>query len=508
MKKLEKTQSICPECFKDKKIRKIDAYITEQDGKIWIEKECPIHGHFKSIYFNDAKLYHKWMKYQVTGRGVDNVEIENLPGKISLYPKHCSQTLLANLMVTNRCNLRCSYCFMNAGAAGYIYEPSLEMLKKMMQAVRLERPVPCKALQLTGGEPCIREDLIEIIKMAKDMGFVHIQLNTNGIRLSEEPEYCKKIRAAGVNTVYMSCDGVSPETNSWFEQNKKAIENLRKANLGVVLVPTVIADSNLKEAGDIVKFAIENIDIVRGVNFQPISFCGRAGLVSDDIRKSKRVDYVKLFDVLEKSFDGQITREDFYPVPFIHPISLLVEKLKGAPQVEFTAHPGCGGATYLFIDGKKIIPITRFINVEKMMEFVQEQSKASELFFKTKLIALFMKNISDFIIQDQAPKNLDVKKILVNVVVKSDYKALGEFHLKTLFVGSMWFQDVWNVNIERLKRCLVHYSTPEGIVPFCIYNGLGVGDAIRKRHSISIKQWEEQTGKTMKDDLWKNGPLT
>jgi uncharacterized radical SAM superfamily Fe-S cluster-containing enzyme len=247
MKKLERTQSICPKCFKDKKIRKIDAYITEQDGKIWIEKECPEHGHFKSIYFNDAKLYRKWMKYYVTGRGVDNVKIENLPEGLSLYPKHFSQTLLANLMVTNRCNLRCSYCFMNAGAAGYIYEPSLEMLKKMMQAVRQEKPVPCKALQITGGEPCIRDDLIKIIKMAKDMGFTHIQLNTNGIRLSEEPEYCKKIRAAGVNTVYMSCDGVSKETNSWFEQNKKAVENLRKADLGVVLVPTVIADSNLKE---------------------------------------------------------------------------------------------------------------------------------------------------------------------------------------------------------------------------------------------------------------------
>ncbi len=507
-KLLEKTKSICPECFKQGKIKKIDAQIIEEDGKVWMKKECPVHGAFKSIYFSDSKFYSKWIKYQVTGKGPDNVKIKPLPEPSKLYPKHFSQTVLANLMVTNRCNLRCSYCFMNAGAAGYIYEPSLPMLKKMMKQVREEKPVPCKALQLTGGEPTIRNDLIEIVKLAKEMGFAHIQLNTNGIRLSEEPEYCQKIRNAGVNTIYMSFDGVSQQTNPWIEQNKKAVENLRKANLGVVLVPTVIADSNLKEVGDIVKYAIENIDIVRGVNFQPISFCGRAGFISDKLRKRKRVDYVGLFEVLEKTFDGQLTRDDFYPVPFVYPISKLIEKLRGEPQVELTAHPGCGGATYIFIQGKKIIPITRFIDVEKFMQLIQKQTGKSGPFYRTRVTASFIKNISQCIVQDKIPEGLDIKKILVGVITKGRYGSLGKFHQNALFIGSMWFQDAWNLNLERLERCLVHYSTPEGVVPFCAYNGLGYGDKIRKKYSLPIQEWEKKTNKKFKDDLWQGGPIS
>ena len=380
-------------------------------------------------------------------------------------------------------------------------------------AVKNEKPVPCKAVQLTGGEPCIRQDLIEIIKMAKDMGFVHIQLNTNGIRFSEDFEYCKNIKDAGVNTIYMSFDGISQKTNPWIEQNKKAVINLRKANLGVVLVPTIIADSNLEEAGEIVKYAIENMDIVRGVNFQPISFCGRAGSTPDKIRKRKRVDYVKLFEVLEQTFDGQITRQDFYPVPFVFPISKLVEKLKGEPQVELAAHAGCGGATYVFIQNKKLVPITRFIDVEKLMQFVQEQSEISGHFYKGhfyrgRVAMAFIKNISKFLIPDKIPDGLDIKNILIGAITKGKYEALGKFHNKSIFIGSMWFQDVWNLNLERLKRCIVHYSTPEGVVPFCAYNGLGYGDQIREKYSISIKEWEEKTGKNFKDDLWKGGPIS
>jgi len=508
IKILKKTISVCPECFKAGEIKKIDAQIIEENGKVWMKKKCPIHGVFKSIYFSSPALYRKWMRYQADGKGVKNVEIKSLPDPSFLYPKHFSQTVLTNLMVTNRCNLRCSYCFMNAGAAGYIYEPSLEMLKKMMQAVRLEKPVPSKALQITGGEPTIRDDLIKIIKIAKNMGFVHIQLNTNGIRLSEEPEYCQKIKKAGVNTIYMSFDGVSKQTNPWIEENKRAIENLRKAGIGVVLVPTVIADSNLQEVGEIVKYAIENIDVVRGVNFQPISFCGRAGFVPNEVRRRKRVDYVKLFEVLENSFDGQITRDDFYPVPFVYPISKLVERLRGEPQVEFTAHPGCGGATYIFIQNGKLIPITRFINVEKLIQFIKEQSEKTGPFYRTRVTASFLKNISKFLIQNKVPKGLDIKNILISAITRGQYKSLGKFHHQALFIGSMWFQDVWNLNLERLKRCVIHYSTPEGIVPFCAYNGLGYGDEIRKRHSMPIKEWEKKTGRKMEDDLWKNGPIS
>lgn len=507
---LENVESICPGCLKEGKITKIDAQIVEEDGTVWIKKKCEEHGEFKSIYFSDSDLYRRWIKFRVQGDGVENAEIEgswveNLP---KLYPKHGSQTVLSNLMVTNRCNLRCSYCFMNAGAAGYVYEPSLEELKEMMQQVREERPVPNKAIQITGGEPTVRDDLVEIVELAEEMGFTHIQVNTNGIKLAEDADYCRELREAGVNTIYMSFDGMSKDANPWIDQNKKAIENLRKADLGVVLVPVPIRGSNLHELGDIIRYAAENVDIVRGVNFQPIAFCGRPENVSDEDRKRRRVDYAMLMDALEEDLDGQITKEDFYPVPFVHPISKLMESLKGEKQVEFTPDPGCGGATYVFVQDGELIPVTRFIDVEGLMELVREQSEKSGMFKKARIATTLAKNVISYIDMDKAPEDLNIKELIINALLRGDYEALGKFHLKSLFIGSMWFQDPWNLNIQRLKNCVIHYTTPDGIVPFCAYNGLGIGGKIREKHSVSITEWEEKTGKKLKEDIWEGGPIS
>ena len=119
-----------------------------------------------------------------------------------------------------------------------------------------------------------------------------------------------------------------------------------------------------------------------------------------------------------------------------------------------------------------------------------------------------MKNISQFLKQNKIPKGLDIKKILVGAITKGDYKSLGKFHHQALFIGSMWFQDIWNLNMERLKRCVIHYSTPDGIVPFCAYNGLSYGDKIREKYSVSIPEWEKKTGKKLKNDLWQGGPIS
>jgi 7,8-dihydro-6-hydroxymethylpterin dimethyltransferase len=508
MKQLEETESICPACYREGKVNKIPAEIIEEDGKVYIKKTCPEHGEFKDIYFGDSNIYKKWMKYLVTGMDSPDVKTD-LFDHPALYDIHKSQSVLTNLLVTNRCNLRCSYCFMNAGASGYVYEPSLEELRKLMIQARNEHPMGSKAIQITGGEPTIREDLLDIVKIAKEVGFSHIQVNTNGLKLADSVEYCKKLKDARVNTIYMSFDGVTKKTNPWIEQNKKAIENLREANLRCVLVPVLIGGKNLHETGKIVKFAIDNMDIVRGLNFQPISFCGRITKIKDEKREKERVDYVAMMDEIEKEFNGKISKEDFYPVPFVFPISKLIEMLKGETQVEFTAHPGCGGATYLFIDEKgEPLPVTRFIDVEGLLEFINKESEIKGPFKKLRVGTAFLKNIDDFVDYDKAPHGFNLKKLLKDAAIGGSYDSLRGFHYKSLFIGSMWFQDSFNLNIERLKRCVIHYTTPEGILPFCAYNGLGYGDEIREKHSIPIKEWEKKTGKKMKDDLRKDVPLT
>jgi len=507
MKELEKTKSVCPACYQEGKIQNIDAKIVEQKGKVWITKKCKKHGSFKEIYFGDADLYKKWMKYKVDGTDSPDVKTK-LFDHPALYKQHKSQSVLTNLLITNRCNLRCSYCFMNAGASGTVYEPTLDQIRELLIQARNERPMGSKAIQITGGEPTIRDDLFEIIRMSKEEGFSHVQVNTNGIKLAESVEYCKRLKDEKVNTIYMSFDGVTNETNPWIEQNKKAIENLRKVNLKVVLVPVLIGDKNIHEAGKIVRFALDNMDIVRGVNFQPISFCGRVTKLKDEKRDKQRVDYVRMMEEIEKEFNGDISRDDFYPVPFVYPVSKLIEMLKGKTQVEFTAHPGCGGATYLFMEDEKPLPVTRFIDVEGLFKFIDSESEIKGPFKKLRVASSFLKNVDKFVDYEKAPHGFNLKKLLKDAAIGGSYDSLRGFHYKSLFIGSMWFQDAFNLNIDRLERCVIHYTTLEGIVPFCSYNGLGIGDRIREKYSISIKEWEKKTGRKIKDDLRKDVPLT
>ena len=170
MKELERTFSVCPICFNEGKIQKIHASIIEDKDKIWITKNCQRHGSFKEVYFGDIELYKKWMKYKVTSKPVNYIKTKIFTD-IELYKKHTSKAMLTNLVITNRTNLKCDQIFFNAYVDGFVYEPSLTQLNKLLrQSQNLASNNLC-SMQITGGEPTVREDLFDIIHMAQKNGF-------------------------------------------------------------------------------------------------------------------------------------------------------------------------------------------------------------------------------------------------------------------------------------------------------------------------------------------------
>jgi len=506
-KQIRETRSICPECNKI-----LPASVFERDGKIWISKTCPDHGEIEELYFGSADMYYKFAKYTHNGKGIENpnVPLEKCacPTNCGLCTSHLSHSGLTNLVITNRCDLTCWYCFFYAkkGVEGaYVYEPSLDKIREMVQTVRAERPVPGNAIQITGGEPTLRSDLTDIVRICKEEGVEHIQLNSNAINMAQDPDLVRRVRKAGVNTVYMSFDGITPRTNPknhW--EAPFAIENCRKVGLGIVLVPTVIKSINDHELGGIIRFGQRNMDVIHAVNFQPVSLTGR---LTKSEREKYRITIPDCIERIEEQTNGEVTRESWFPVPSCVPITHFAEALTKRPRYELSIHFACGAGTYVFKDDDKLVPISSFVDLEGLLEYLEE--KADELNAgknKYLVVAKVLAKMGSFIDRSKQPKGLALSKLLFNALVKNDYSSLGAFHHKSMFLGMMHFMDKYNHDEERLRRCDIHYLSPDNrIIPFCAFNVIPewYRDAIQPKYGIPIARWEKEHQTTLEQGLYK-----
>ena len=489
------TLSICPECK-----RVLKARVFAEKNNVFIERKCPKHGNFKEVYWENAEYYNKMRKFGSEEAKIQNPNTgfvgengESCPFDCGLCSNHKSHTGLANIAITNRCDLSCWYCFFYAKEGEPIYEPSLELIDKMLANLRDQKPVSTNAIQLTGGEPTLRNDLEEIVKLCVKRGFEHVQLNTTGISLGFKKGLAERMKKAGVGTAYVSFDGTTKKTNPknhW--EIPYTLKECEKAGIGVVLVPTLIKGINDSDIGNIINFALNNLQVVRGVNFQPVSFVGR---ISKKERNARRITIPKAIELIEEQTNAEIKMEDFYVVPTIHSFTRFVEALTGHKQYDLSVHFACGAATYLFLDGKKVIPISRFVDIEGFLEFLDGQSAELEK-GKSKILtgAKLLLNINRFIDRSKQPSFLNFGKLLFDALVKHDYNALGKIHEKSLFIGMMHFMDPYNYDVERVQRCDIHYAMPDGrIIPFCSFNVLPevYRDKVQKQYSISWKEWKK-----------------
>ncbi|MDA4129329.1 MAG: radical SAM protein [Thaumarchaeota archaeon] len=503
------TASICPECN-----RTIPALVFERDEKIWLTKTCPDHGICEELYFGSARMFKKFAKTFHDGKGIDNPNVPlskcNCPKNCGLCSSHLSHSGLTNLVITNRCDLTCWYCFFYAkkGVEGaYVYEPTQEQIRQMIKTLRAERPVPGNSIQITGGEPTLRSDLVKIVQIIKEEGVDHIQLNTNLINLAIDPALVKQLRDAGVSSAYASFDGVTPRTNGknhW--EAPYAIENCRKAGLNVVLVPTVIKSVNDHEVGGILRFGQANMDIVRAVNYQPVSLTGR---LTKTEREKYRITIPDVISRIEQQTDGEVTEDDWFSVPTCVPMTHFIEAFTKQPKYELSIHFACGAGTYVFKDSStnKLVPLTRFVDLDGLLGYMQEKADelnngASKLIVVPKILA----KLSSFIDNKKAPNGLNLSRLLFNALVKHDYSSIGDIHNKAMFLGMMHFQDKYNHDEERLMRCDIHYVTPDQrIIPFCAFNVVPewYRDRIQQKFAIPIEEWERNSGHTLEQGLYR-----
>jgi uncharacterized radical SAM superfamily Fe-S cluster-containing enzyme len=509
------TASLCPECAAENKFdrMKIPALVYAEGGEVKMIKECPEHGVTKEKYWEDYDMYMKAKKWLDKGIKLENPNISlaaekiNCPTHCGLCVKHKSHTGLGNVVLTNRCDLSCWYCFFYAKENDPIYEPTHDQIRMMLRRMRNEKPVGANAVQLTGGEPTMRDDLPEIIKIAREEGYEHVQLNTNSIRASKDPDFIQKCRDAGSNVIYTSFDGVTPRSNPKnFWEIPEALNTYRKVNVGVVLVPTVIGGVNDGELGDIIKFGLSNLDVVRSVNFQPVSLVGR---MPDKLRERQRVTIPGCIKKIEAQTDGAIGREDFFTVPSTTAVTNFVEALKGKPTYRLSIHFACGMGTYIFKkpDGS-IIPVTRFIDVEGLFEYLNElstdinESRVKAL-KKASALTTLLRKLNTFVDEKNAPEGFKMREMIFGAFTGGDYHGLKAFHYNSMFVGFMHFMDPYTYDVDRVERCDIHYAMPDGkVVPFCAFNVIPelYRDATQRRFSMEPKVYEEKTGRTLKEE--------
>ncbi|BCS90984.1 MAG: radical SAM protein [Candidatus Micrarchaeota archaeon] len=494
---IEKTQTVCPEC---KLI--IQGTIYRDGDNVMIRKYCPEHGWFIEKYWEDYDMYMKMRNYNYYGRGFQNPNLVTdtkgalCPFDCGMCERHKSHSGLVNVVVTNRCHLSCWYCFFYAKEGEPIYEPNLEEIKKMFINLRNQKPIPANAIQITGGEPTLHPDIIKIVELAKEVGFDQIQLNTTGITIAQNPKLAYELRRAGVSTLYMSFDGVSKRANPknhW--EVPLTLEALRKAGLGAVLVPTVIRTVNDHELGAIINFALNNIDVVRAVNFQPVSLVGR---MPSRLREKQRITIPGAIKLIEEQTNGIIAKEDWFSVPYAGGINRFIEALSGEYKYDLSIHFACGAGTYVFLDRRnKIIPITRFVNVEGLLEHLQEAVDKMEGKSRIvkKMIALeALYGIRKFIDEKSMPDGVNFTKLLMSIFLKRDFASMGRLQMHSLFLGMMHFQDEYTYDIHRVEKCDIHYTLPDGrVLPFCTFNVFPevYRDKVQRQYSIPAEEWQK-----------------
>jgi 7,8-dihydro-6-hydroxymethylpterin dimethyltransferase len=533
------TDSLCPKCIpeirqeildgnKDVSVLvndrpgEIKATIIERDGKILMTKECPIHGYFEDVMAIDAEFF-KHLEEVFPGRDIRAHNDKDLHKHGSSTITHGRGSVLT-IDLTNRCNMMCDPCFMDANQVGFVHELTWEDIKTMLDNALKIKPRRQMSVQFSGGEPTLSPFFLDAIRYCKQVGYNSVQAATNGIEFAKSKEFSRQAAEAGLRYAYLQFDGIGNAANSHravgnlFDVKLKAIDHLHSAGVDIVPVTTIINGINNEQVGRIIQFALDNPKKISFLSFQPVSFTGRDEAVTDDRRAAQRYTLSHLaHDVKNQTGIGEPKR-DWYPISFMSTFSDWADLIHG-PQAEWGqlscgCHPNCGIGMAVMIDKetKESAPVTRFLNADRLARDIARVNDAARgRFLSVFGMALaLMRNYDPF----QAPSNFKIVDLLKKFdktfgatgrnygSVKGD-RTLTDIERRRrdrwnfLFIAGMWFQDLFNYDFRRTEQCIIPYATQEGEISFCAYNtGVGWRNIVEKMHmTATLTKWYEEYGR-------------
>jgi uncharacterized radical SAM superfamily Fe-S cluster-containing enzyme len=447
----EVTRSLCPECR-----RLIDAQVLIRDDAVYLRKHCPEHGWHEALVSSSADWYLDSLKYNKPGaipnEFTTSVE-QGCPFDCGLCPEHQQHTCVALIEITTRCNLTCGTCFADAGSG---YDLSLEQVEAMLDRL-LETESRPEIVQISGGEPTIHPQILDILAAAQARNISSVMLNTNGLRLAQEPEFVRQL-AVYQPIIYLQFDGLTAATYQTLRGHdlraikQQALDHLAEAGLHAVLVPTLVQGVNDGEIGAILRYGLEH-QAVLGINYQPVTFAGRCLNHHDPLH---RISLPDVLHALEAQTDGLFRVSDFRPVP--------------------CPHPTCSACTYAFVDGEQVIPLPRLLNVDDYLEFATNRTMPDlSGGLQSSLEALW--SMAAAMGKDKTVDALNC--VAGESAIPFNFKpGLSPEHFFAVQVHG--FMDEHTFDIKRLMKCCVHQLLPDGrAVPFCAYNNLGYREQVK-----------------------------
>ncbi|HEY5957509.1 MAG TPA: radical SAM protein, partial [Polyangiaceae bacterium] len=492
----------------------IPATIRERDGNVIVEKDCPEHGHFEDVLSIDPAFL---TRIEGLFFGRDFVSPRTDLRKHGTSSIRYGRGSVLTVDLTNRCNMMCDPCFMDANQVGYVHELDWPTVKQILDNSLQIKPRRQMSVQFSGGEPTLSPLFLDAIRYSRDIGYFCVQCASNGIRFAQELEFCRAAKKAGLRIVYLQFDGTSNQAHAHrkvgnlFDVKQRAIDNLHAAGIDVVLVVTVVRGVNDGEVGRVVQFAIDNADKITVVSFQPISFTGRDEDVSDEERKAKRYTLSHMAHDLKSQLGGVLEPlRDWFPLSAMNPLSDLVDVMSDSQSpmgaLKCGCHPNCGVGTILLVhkQTKEMIPLSKLLDLDQLLKDVQhiaDWQRGRPL----SLLALATAVLRNYH-ADAAPESYRLNELVRQVVSQMGLRGAkvgasegdaAEFPWRFLFIAGMWFQDLWTYDFRRTEMCIIPYGTQSGEISFCAYNtGIGWRQIVESMHrTASTAEWYREHGR-------------